>query len=84
VQSLPTSVAAFLLSRGQHAVLMWAVGGIYESATMYSWDRTLLERDFGRATGEAVEMPPGVFTRVYERGTVAMDCNVFAASFSPP
>ena len=82
-QTLPTSIAAFLLARGQHATLMWAVEGIYESATMYSWDKALLERDFGRALGETVEMPSGVFKREYEGGTVALDCNIFAAAFSP-
>lgn len=83
-QTLPTSVAAFLVARGQHATLMWAVAGIYESATMYTWDQPLLERDFGVALGEAVEMSSGVFTRAYEGGTVVLDCNDFSATFAPP
>ena len=83
-QTLPTSVAAFLVARGQHATLMWAVAGIYESATMYSWDAPLLERDWGMPLSDVVEQPTGVFKREFEGGTVALDCNIFAAAFSPP
>ena len=83
-QTLPTSVAAFLVTRGQHATLMWAVAGIYESATMYAWDALLLERDWGMPRGDVVEQPTGVFRREFDGGTVALDCNIFAAVFSPP
>lgn len=82
-QSLPTAVAAFLLTRGQYATLMWAVAGIYESATVYVWDAPLLERDWGMPRGDAVEQRTGVFRREFEGGIVVLDCNSFAAAFSP-
>ena len=56
---------------------------IYESATVYAWDAPLLERDWGMPRGDAVEQRTGVFRREFEGGTVALDCNSFAAAFSP-
>lgn len=50
---------------------------------MYAWDAPLLERDWGMPRGDAVEQRTGVFRREFEGGIVVLDCNSFAAAFSP-
>ena len=74
-QSLDAALAAFLLARGLYATLMWPVTGVYETASSYKWNRTLLEHDFGAPLAGAREEPTGVFTRRYENGAATLDCN---------
>ena len=80
-QTLETSAAALLLARGPHATLMWPVTGIYEKASDFPWNATLLDHDFGQALDEAMEDPPGVFVRHYSNGDVSLDCKEGFARF---
>ena len=75
-QSLALSAAAFLIARGLYATLMMPVTGIYEEATAFPWNATLLEFDWGAPLEEAQEGPvEGVFSRRFEHGEAKLDCN---------
>ena len=81
-QDLELSVAAFLIVRGRYATLMWPVTSVYERASAFPWNRSLLEHDWGAPRGEAQQPSDGLFSRRYEHGVARLDCNAHAASFT--
>ena len=93
---LPT-VAAFLIIRGPHALLQYTVIGPYECASEpcgthnspqggygpYYWNASILERDYGEPTGDAVgDATSGVWKRTYTKATVKLDCSSWQATIT--
>ena len=76
-QTVAGSVAAFLIARGDSALLRLdsCVGCAYNKPTP-PWS-PLFERTVGRPVGPAVEAPAGVFTREYEEATVRLNCSAY-------
>ena len=74
------TVAAFMLARGESAMLELPVAGAYEAMSSYDVDAAVLQLDFGSAIGAAKEAS-GVFTRQFSKGTVELDCNKWQSSF---
>eukprot|EP01052_Picozoa_sp_SAG31_P007286 SAG31_NODE_346_length_17349_cov_9.825875_7_plen_284_part_00 len=74
------TVAAFMLARGESAMLELPVAGAYEAMSGYDVDATVLQLDFGAAVGVAEEAN-GVFTRKFAKGTIHLDCNKWQSSF---
>ena len=74
------TVAAFMLARGESAMLELPVAGAYEAMSSYDVDAAVLQLDFGAAIGAAQEAS-GVFTRQFSKGTVELDCNKWQSSF---
>jgi hypothetical protein len=79
------TVAAFLISRGESAMLEFPVAGAYEDMGMYA-SSPLLSLDFGTPQGPGEETSLGVFTRKWTAATVSLDCNSYTSSFAftPP
>ena len=67
------TVAAFMIARGESAMLELPVAGAYEAMDMYNVDAAVLQLDFGAAKAAGTESA-GVYTREYEKGTVQLDC----------
>lgn len=74
------TVAAFMLARGESAMLELPVAGAYEAMSSYDVDAAVLQLDFGAAIGSAEEAD-GVFTRKFVKGTIQLDCNEWQSSF---
>ena len=78
--TLHASVAAFMLAKGESALLRLSacVGCAYAGVPPWS---DLFDMDLGEPTGVATEHPAGVFTRRYSNGSVRLDCAAFRATF---
>lgn len=74
------TVAAFLISRGQSAMLEFPVVGAYEDMRSYDLDSPLLNADYGVPVGPASEVESGVFTRKWSKVTVTLNCNSYNSS----
>lgn len=79
-RAMNNTIAAFLISRGKSATLMFPVLGDYGAAIDYKWS-PLLDTDFGEPLGPATEQRHAVFTREWSKATVTLDCTKLKSSF---
>ena len=68
------TIAAFLIARGESALLEYPPTGNFPNATQFPWN-TLLDADYGHPLGLARETSNGSFTREWSRATISFDCN---------
>jgi hypothetical protein len=73
------TIAAFLLTRGEQ----WFFGVTQTSDTINATVAALLLSDYGQPMGAMANRSALLFTRSFERATVALDCSTFTASFVP-
>lgn len=74
------TLAAFLIARGESALLEYPIHGAYGTAADYGFP-SLMSADFGQPAGEAIEVHPGVFRREWSKATIELDCKVLSSSF---
>ena len=91
--NIASTVAAFMLMRGQHWLFSIGTNGGKKSASYPPYDQDpgsltpatakILTSDHGAPKGgmTAVAGKTGVFQRVYEKAIIALDCSDFSSSF---
>lgn len=94
-QQLEQDVAFFLLARGPYAWLGWGLWGMtwpFNAEPAHgelppSPDGVprpeIIDRDYGEPVGLCHEDAPGVFTRLWTKTRVTLDCNTFEADLAP-
>eukprot|EP00041_Stephanoeca_diplocostata_P004427 m.45041 g.45041 ORF g.45041 m.45041 type:complete len:378 (-) comp15108_c0_seq6:120-1253(-) len=77
-QQQNNTIAAFLIARGDSAMLELPVVGAYEDMRSYQWS-PMLGWDYGIPIGIPTEVGPGVFLRTWTNAKVVLDCNKYAS-----
>eukprot|EP01047_Picozoa_sp_COSAG01_P029776 COSAG01_NODE_2054_length_8538_cov_4.853656_5_plen_82_part_00 len=66
---------AFLIARGESALLEYPPTGNFPNASQFPWS-PLLDADYGHPLGIATETSNGSFVREWSRATIRFDCNL--------
>ena len=74
------TLAAFLIARGESAVLEFPISGTYGDASVYGFP-AIMDVDFGTPMGDGIEVHPEVFRREWSKATVTLDCRDLSSTF---
>ena len=70
-------LAAFLIGRGPYAY----VGYGWNGGPLPAWD-SMWDEDVGEPLGLCSSSAPGVFSRLYSKGNVSIDCNTWEGTLA--